>query len=539
VKFDETWLKSVEATASPGGQPMGATGSGATYRFDRFVLDPSRAVLLSAEGEAIVLRPKAFSVLHLLVENPRRLLDRDTIMRTVWPGVIISDDGITQCVRDIRRALADEAHRIVRTVPRRGYILATDVTMVRDQSDTVMHIAGSVDKPSIAVLPFTNLSGDPEQEFFSDGIADDIITELSRSQSLFVIARNSSFTYRGRPVDVRWVGRELGVRYLIEGSVRREAGRVRTNAQLIDAETGSHIWAERYDRPLQDVFAVQDEITLAVVTAVRPAITDAEYRRVLRKPPSSLDAWEAYQRGLWHVARASPTDDVQAREFFERAVATDALFAPAYAAMARLFDAEGARWGTLSPTEARGLATEWAQRAVAIDPSDSDARATLARILSGSDRRESREHASLALASNPNSPWANCVAGTNLVHDGRAAEGHNLIMTAMRLDPRSPYQVDFMAVLVLAYYFERDYDGAADTARRALARYPMDPRAYLFLAATLGQLCRIQEACEVLRQATKFSPGSFDTYVRSRPTWWRPEDHEHMLDGLRKAGWRG
>ena len=201
---------------------MSAVGTGAIYRFDRFVLDASRGVLLSAESQEIALRPKAFKLLRLLVENPERLLDRDTIMQAVWSDVIISDDGITQCVSDIRRALADHAQRIVKTVPRRGYILAAEVTLVRDKSDPVLRMAVLADRPSIAVLPFTNLSDDPEQEFFSDGIVDDIITDLSRSRSLFVNARNTSFAYRDRAIDVKQVARETG--RTLSGRGQRSAG---------------------------------------------------------------------------------------------------------------------------------------------------------------------------------------------------------------------------------------------------------------------------------------------------------------------------
>ena len=196
------------------------------------------------------------------------------------------------------------------------------------------------DKPSIAVLAFTNMSGDPEQEYFSDGIADDIITELSRSRSLFVIARNSSFTYKGRSVDIKQVARELGVRYVLEGSVRRSGSRVRVVAQLIDAETGKHIWAERYDRALEDVFAVQDEITMAVVAAIVPAVADADLRRILRKPTESLGAWEAYQRGLWHEAKQNATDNTRARDFFQQAIRLDAGFAPAYVELAHTYLAD-------------------------------------------------------------------------------------------------------------------------------------------------------------------------------------------------------
>jgi TolB-like protein len=208
------------------------------------------------------------------------------------------------------------------------------------------------DKPSIAVLAFDNLSGDPEQEYFSDGISEDIIAELSRSRSLFVIARNSSFTYRGKSVDVRQVARDLGVRYVLEGSVRRIANKVRVVAQLIDAGSGNHIWAERYDRALEDVFAVQDEITSAVITAIIPAVADAELGRILRKPPESLGAWESYQRGLWHVARANLSDSEQANELFRRAIALDATFASAYAALASSFLDDAATYATRSLEEA-------------------------------------------------------------------------------------------------------------------------------------------------------------------------------------------
>ncbi len=190
------------------------------------------------------------------------------------------------------------------------------------------------DRPSIAVLAFTNMSGDQEQEYFSDGIADDIITELSRVRWLFVIARNSSFVYKGNAIDVKRIGRELGVRYVLEGSVRRGGQRVRVNAQLIDAETGSHVWADRYDRDLTDVFAVQDGITLAVTGAIRPAVANAEQRRVLREPPTNLRAWESYQRGIWHLSRWRPEDLPQAREFFNRALELDPMLASAHTGLA-------------------------------------------------------------------------------------------------------------------------------------------------------------------------------------------------------------
>ena len=206
------------------------------------------------------------------------------------------------------------------------------------------------DKPSIAVLPFTNMSGDIEQEYFADGVADDIITELARVRSLFVIARNSSFTYRARAVDVRQIASELGVRYILEGSVRRGAGRLRISAQLIDAETGNHIWVDRFDRPVQDLFALQDEIASTVARAISPAIATAELRRVMRKPPGSLDAWEAYQRGLWHLLTQKLEEIPRAREHFLAALTADPTLSGAYTGLAWLHIMESGAYG-LAPVE--------------------------------------------------------------------------------------------------------------------------------------------------------------------------------------------
>jgi len=518
---------------------MGAAASEAVYRFDRFILDLARGALLSVEGREILLRPKAFALLRLLVENSGRLLDRDIIMQAVWPGVTVADDGITQCVRDIRRALGSDSQRLLKTVPRRGYILASKVSEESARSTLGTLTAEIVDRPAIAILPFANLSNDSEQEFFSDGIADDLITELSRNRSLFVIARNSSFTYRGRSIDLKHVARELRVRYLVEGSVRRDAKRVRINAQLIDTESGQHVWAERYDRKISSVFAVQDEITSAIVTAVCPALADAEFRRTLRKPLESLGAWEAYQRGRWHMGRANPADNAKAKDFFQRAITLDAMFSPAYAAMAMTYMHEGLAFATLPLQETAKLAGGWARTAVEIDANDADAHAILAWTTAiGGATQEVWEGVSLALAINPNSTWANAVKGAYLLFTGQPSQAREALVTALRLDPRGPISVLPLTQIAVSYYFERDYEQSADAARRAVVRYPELPLAHRYLAAALGQLGRIDEANDTLQKAIELSVSSFNLYVRNRPPWFRAVDHEHILEGLRKAGWR-
>jgi adenylate cyclase len=237
------------------------------------------------------------------------------------------------------------------------------------------------DKPSIAVLPFQNMSREPEQEFFADGIAEDVITALSRYPFLFVIARNSSFTYKGRAVDVKQIGCELCVRYVLEGSLRKSSNRIRVTGQLVEAETGKHVWAERYDRDLADIFAMQDEITQAVTIAIGPVIADAEQQRAMRRPPDSLDAWTAYQRGLWHLEKGSVEDNAIAERFFQEAISRDAGFAGGHTGLAWTQINAGGAFQTRELKDAQRAAEASARRAVGLDPSDAEARACLAGAL--------------------------------------------------------------------------------------------------------------------------------------------------------------
>src|SRR5205807_4656239 len=244
------------------------------------------------------------------------------------PGGICVNRVVRDQVRDkLDFAFEDAGEQRVKNIarPLRVYRVRTG-RVVGEAISTARPPLALPDKPSVAVLPFTNMSGDPDQEFVSDGIAEDVITVLSHYPSLFVIARNSTFTYKGRAVDVKQVGRELGVRYVLEGSVRKAGNRIRVTAQLIEGETGNHVWAERYDRDLADIFAVQDEITQALTTALTPAIAEAELRRAIRKPPESLDAWAAYQRVLWHLSKADRDEDTAAQKFFRQAIDLDPTF---------------------------------------------------------------------------------------------------------------------------------------------------------------------------------------------------------------------
>ena len=396
------------------------------------------------------------------------------------------------------------------------------------------------DKPSLAVLPFTNMSGDPEQEFVSDGIAEDVISALSHYPSLFVIARNSTFTYKGRAVDVKQVGRELGVRYVLEGGVRKAGNRIRVTAQLIEAETGNHVWANRYDRDLADIFAVQDEITHALTTALTPAIADAELRRAIRKPPESLDAWAAYQRGLWHLSKANSEDDTIAQNFFRQAIDLDPTFAPGYSALALAQLQAAAVYQKLSLAEAQSSAEALARRAVSLDGADAEARSCLGWALQARGERDGAlVEIERALAMSPNLAVAHWQRGATLIFSGQPMKGLDALETCIRLDPRDPFMSVRLLHIACGLYFAREYEGVVDAAKRLIRSYPDFPMIYRWPAAALGQLGRAAEAKEWLEKAISYAPAAFKMYVHNRVPWFRPEDHAHLIEGLRKAGWEG
>jgi adenylate cyclase len=449
-------------------------------------------------------------------------------------GICISEDAFRQVRGKIETEFLDGGEQALKNIARpvRVYRALTDRTL----SPAASPVLALPDKPSIAVLPFQNMSGDPEQEYFAGGMVEEIITALSRYPSLFVIARNSSFTYSGRVVDVKVIGRELGVRYILEGSVRKAGNRIRVTAQLVEAETGNHVWAERYDRELADIFAVQDEITDAVTIAIAPAIAGAEQRRAMRKPPASLDAWGAYQRGLWHLGKFGAEDNAFAQRFFQRTIDLDPNFAGGYAGLAIAKRRGVQRLGLLEPDDV----VELARRAVLLDPSDAEARARLGFMLLGrGDYDGALAEVESALAISPNLASAHAVFGQILLCSGHPKEGRVALENSIRLDPRDPMaQLNLMNVAI-SYFLPGDYDAAIEAAKRVIRAYPDYPMTYPWLVAALGQSGRIEEAKQVLQKSALIAPGAFDLLVHSRAPWYRPEDLDHMIEGLRKAGWEG
>ncbi len=316
------------------------------------------------------------------------------------------------------------------------------------------------DKPSIVVLPFANMSGDAEQEFFSDGITEDVITALSRIRQLFVMARNTAFTYKGQAVDVRAVARELGVRYVLEGSVRRAGERVRITAQLIDGASGDHLWAERYDRKLEDIFAVQDEITEIVAGTLEPEITKAEFERQRHAPPESLDAWQLFQLGVYHFNRLTPEDDAAAERHLEAAIDRDPGFSPSHSMLARFRTrhANAELAADMDRIYASALAT--ARTAVSLDPEDAHAHTALGFTLKRSDLTASIKAFEQALTLNPNLSTAHFGLSATLLEAGRTSEARDHVTTAMRLSPRDPLTPLYRGMHGAIQFADGDYDGA-------------------------------------------------------------------------------
>jgi adenylate cyclase len=401
--------------------------------------------------------------------------------------------------------------------------------------------AAPAERPSIAVLAFENLSGDAEQEYFADGIAEDLITELSRLRWLQVTARNSTFTYKGQAVDVRQVGRDLGVRYVVEGSVRKGGERVRITAQLIDTSTGNHIWAERYDRDLSDIFALQDEISETLVATLQGEVGEFERERAHRKPPESLDAWETYQRGLWHLWRLDAVDMAEARRLFERAGDLDPNFAQAFAALGYTLFLEVTNHYASSPLEKLDQASRLANQAVALDDKEAMAHFTLGRVQTLRGEYDAAiAELRTAVEFNPSLALAHNGLGYALGLAGQVEAAISALDTAIRLSPRDPFVTAFFGVRAGVRLLTGDYEAAVEDARRALRRSADSIWHQSVLASALALDGRREEARIALQNLLEVKPDfspheALAAFSPFNPEALRPR-FKTWCDGLRMAG---
>jgi TolB-like protein len=489
----------------------------AIYTFGPFRLDGAAGILFRG-SDPVALGQRAVVLLQMLVEGAGTPISKDALIESAWHGLAIEESNLTVQIGALRRVFAEEpgGKNWIETLPRRGYRYVGPVVVMEGPSESAEANAQPVaalalpDKPSLAVLPFTNMSGDPEQEYFADGMVEDIITGLSRIKSLFVVARNSSFTYKGQSVSVSRVGRELGVRYLLEGSVRKAGERVRITGQLVEAETGIHIWAERYDRPLDDIFAVQDEITLNVVGAIEPSLREAEIERVKRKRPENLDAYDLVLRALPHVLVAMPAEAEKAVPFLEKALTIEGDYAAAHGLLAWCHEIFFVRRGF--GRQNRDAAIRHARAALAYGRDDATALALGGFVISITehDRATAFEAFEQALAISPSSSFALSFGGMTLAYAGEAERAIDLAERALRISPFDRMNYLPYLALALGHFLRGHHDEAVQAARRAVRSLPSLSVSYGLLAAALAKLGRLAEAKAVVLQVLALDP-SFST----------------------------
>ena len=452
------------------------------FIFDNHRLDTERRELHRG-SERIAVEPQVFDLLIYLLQNRDRVVSKDDLFASVWGGRIVSESTLTSRINAARKAVGDsgEDQKLIRTTARKG-VRFVGLVDIRSNSANLIHAAGSPDeileqprtamplpdRPSIAVLPFTNMSGDPEQEYFSDGISEDIITALSKLRWFFVIARNSSFTYKGKAVHMKQVAEELGVGYVVEGSVRKRGDRVRITAQLNDAATGSHLWAEKYDRSLADVFAVQDEITEAIVAAIEPQLYAAENFRARRKPPDSMDAWDLVMRALSHYWRVTRQDNVVAQALLEKAIAIDPNYGQALGVLATSYTFS-AHMGWADMATVVPIAERAALASIQADSEDPWAHHALGSASLFKRRFEDSLAAfESALSLNPNFSLAQGYYGLALSYCGRWQEASVAAQRALRLSPRDPFAAIFCGIAAYSQFVGRNYDEAIRLASESI-----------------------------------------------------------------------
>ena len=518
-------------------------GAKLLFLFDNFLMDTDRRELRRG-SELRSIEPQVFDLLEYLIRNRERVVSKEDLLATVWSGRIVSDATIASRVNAARAAIGDngEEQRVIRTMLRKGFRFVGVVREeLKDATATAERSTESPDlpaSPSIAVLPFQNMSGYPEQEYFADGIVEEIITALSRMSGLFVIARNSSFTYKGRAVDVRQVGRELGVRYVLEGSVRKAANRVRISGQLVDAATGTHLWADRFDGGFEDIFDLQDQVTASVVGAMAPKLEKAEIARAKRKPTDRLDAYDYYLRGMASVYQWSKESHGEALSLFNKAINADPDFACAYGMAARCYSWRATNGWIVDSAREVVEAARLSRRAVELGQDDAVALCMGGHVIAGvvGDVNAGAGLIDRALALNPNLAAAWLSSGWIRVWLGEAEAAISHFARAMRLSPVDPQTFNMQAGTASAHFIAGRYDEASSWAKRALEQRPIFAPALRMAVAANALAGRSDEAGRAMGLLREVDPALTISNLRDRSPWKRSGDLARLVEGLRSAG---
>ena len=518
------------------------------FQFGDYLLDPDRRELFHGSGP-VAMGPQVFDLLVYLVANREHVVSKDQLLDTVWGGRIVSESTLASHINAVRKAIGDSGgeQRLIRTVARKGFRFVGEV---RDAPASNGHAAVKAappqhaatptlplpGRPSLAVLPFVNLSGDAEQDYFADGVVEDIIAALSRNRWLFVIARNSSFTYKGRVVDVKQVGRELGVRYVLEGSVRKAANRMRITGQLIDAATGAHIWADRVEGTLENVFDLQDQMTESIAGAIAPQLERAEIERAAHRPTE--DAYDYYLRGMASFHRATREAIDAALPCFRKAIELDPDYAAAYGMAAWcVFWRKLNGWMTDRAREMEEGA-RLARRAVELGKNDAIALTRGGHALGhfGGELNGCIALVDKALVLNPNLAAAWYLGAFQRIARGEPDVAIERFQHAMRLSPLDPEMVRMQAGMALAHMLAGRFDMALSWAEKALRELPNFGLATAIIAASQALAGRMEAARRAAQHLHQLNPELRPSNLQDWIPFRRPQDLELFGEGLRKAG---
>ncbi len=522
-------------------------GAPVLYSFDAFVLDTDRRELRRGE-ELLSVEPKVFDLLVFLIVRRSRVVSKDELIAGVWMGRIVSDSALTSCINAARVAIGDsgKSQRSIRTIPRKGVRF---VGSVREGNEPASPQRSSVpvssplpalaplDRPSVAVLPFVSLSDDSAQQYFADGLSEDIITRLARLGWLFVSARNASFTYRGTAVDVRQVGRELGVRYVLGGSVRRSAERLRIGAELSEASTGLRVWGARYDVDLADFFTLQDQIAESVIAAIEPRLYAAEHQRFRSQSPDSLDAWGFVIRAMPYVWDWGSEQEIEiAQALLKRAIGIDPDYPRANSLLAWTCAAR-AQLGSDEARETLGTARGMAQRAIQRDPDDpwTHFAAGYVHMVSRAFDQAVQELTE-AIALNPSLAFAHLVLAATYGYGGMPDEGLRHCELAARLSPRDFTQALNFSVTGLCHFMGARFAEAVESERRAVELRPHFGSAWRTLAAAAGKAGTLEVARNALSEAKRLHPALSVAWVEKYHPITHEGDRLTYIEGLRAAG---
>lgn len=511
-----------------------------SYEIGPFRLD-TEAEMLFRGAEIVSVGKRAVGVLCALVERAGAPVAKEMLMEAGWPGLAVEDSNLTVQISALRRAFGQEpgGEHWIETLPRHGYRFVGPVKARVNEADAsnAPQPAGRTaaqDKPSIAILPFENLSADPEQQYFADGMAEDLITDLSKISGLRVLARNSSFALKGEAVDIKNVAERLGVKHILEGSVRKMGSKIRVNTQLINAVDGSHTWAERYDGNLENIFRFQDDIREQIVSALRVSLSQTDRLLVERRSTESVRAYDLFLKGRASYFRYTPEDHAAAKGYFEQAIALDAKFADAYSFLSYWYTAA---WNLLYPGFEDGLerALPMAEKAVSLDPGSAIAHMRLGWTLCF--MRQFDQALSCfekAIALGPDIAEVCSYYGMFLNYIGRPEEGLRMIDTAYRLEPIAPAIWDLQ--VGYSYWELGRFDDAVVQFRKVIDRVPGFPMTYMFLASVYVELGRLDEATEQLQVLRAMNPmWSVRTADRIFPIA-SDDKRKRFLGNLREAG---